>query len=108
MGKERSKKFFAHQQSNLKKQKEREEKKEKQKQQQQQQKHQEELAEAHEEVDRLESNIQVFKKNLNEALDTNSALERGNRENQAENTRLHQEIRRLQVNAARRNTRKKN
>lgn len=64
------------------------------------------MAEAHEEVERLEADIQVLQQRLGEALDTNDALERGNRENQAENTRLHQEIRRLQANAARRTTKK--
>ena len=64
------------------------------------------MTEAHGEVDRLESNIQVLQQRLDEALDTNDALKRGNRENQAENIRLHEEIRRLQ-NAARR-TRKRN
>ena len=63
------------------------------------------MAEAHGEVDRLESNIQVLEQRFGEALDTNNALERGNRENQAENTRLHKEIRRLQDAACR--TRKK-
>ena len=106
MGKVRSKKFFAREQFNLRKRKEKEEKKEKQKQQQHQL--QEELAEAHEEVERLESNVQVLQQRLDEALYTNHALERGNRENQAENTRLHEEIHRLQANATRRNTRKRN
>ena len=64
------------------------------------------MAEAHGEVDRLESNIQVLQQRLGEALDANDALERENRENQAENIRLHEEIRRLQ-NAAR-HTRKRN
>lgn len=86
MGKVRSKNFFARQQFNLRKRKEKEEKKEKQKQQQQQRQSQEELAEAHEEVERLEANIQVLQQRLGEAQDTNDALERGNRENQAENT----------------------
>lgn len=107
MGKERSKRFFARQQFSLRKRKEKEENKEKQKQQQRQQQSQEELAEAHGEVERLESNIQVLEQRLGEALDTNDALERGNRENQAENIRLHEEIRHLQTNAIRR-TRKKN
>jgi hypothetical protein len=106
MGKVRSEKFFARQQLNIRKRKEKEEKKEKQKQRQQQRQSQEELAEAHGEVDRLESNIQVLQQRLGEALDANDALERGNRENQAENIRLHEEIHRLQ-NAARR-TRKRN
>ena len=66
------------------------------------------MAEAHEEVERLETNIQVLQQRLGEAQDTNDALERGNRGNQAENTRLHQEIRRLQSNAAARRGRKKN
>ena len=106
MGKERSKRFFACQQFSLRKRKEKEENKEKQKQQQRQQQSQEELAEAHGEVERLESNIQVLEQCLGETLDTNDALERGNRENQAENIRLHEEIRHLQ-NAARR-TKKRN
>ena len=106
MEKVRSEKFFARQQLNIRKRKEKEEKKEKQKQRQQQRQFQEELTEAHGEVDRLESNIQVLQQRLGEALDTNDALKRGNRENQAENIRLHEEIRRLQ-NAARR-TRKRN
>jgi esterase/lipase len=97
MGKVRSRQFFARKQFNLRKQKEKEEKREKQKQQQQQQQLQEELAEAHEEVERLETNIQVLQQRLDEALNINHALERGNRENQAENTRLHE-----------RNTRKRN
>jgi chromosome segregation ATPase len=106
MGKVRSTKFFAHQQFNLRKREKKEEKKEKQKQQQRQRQSQEELAEAHGEVDRLEENIQVLQQRLGEALDTKDALERGNRENQAENTRLHQEIRRLQTNATRRTKKK--
>ena len=64
------------------------------------------MAKAHGEVDRLESNIQVLQQRLGEALDANDALERENCENQAENIRLHEEIRHLQ-NAARR-TRKRN
>ena len=106
MGKVRTKKFFARQQFNLRKRREKEEKKERKKEEQQRQQSQEELAEAHGEVDRLESNIQVLQQHLGEALDTNNALERGNRENQAENIRLHEKIHRLQ-NAARR-TRKRN
>ena len=108
MGKVRSKKFFAHEQFNLRKREEKEEKKEKQKQQQQQQQFQGELTEAHEEVERLETNIQVLQQSLDEALEANRALERGNRENQAESICLHKEIQCLQANARRRNTKKRN
>lgn len=100
MGKVRSKRFFARQQFSLRKRKEKEEK-------QRQQQSQEESAEAHEEVERLEANIQVLQQRLSEALDTNDALERGNRENQAENTRLHMEICHLQTNATCRTRKKK-
>ncbi len=100
MGKIRSKQFFARQQSNLRKQKEREEKEERQRQQK-------ELKEAHEEVGRLGGEVLALQRLLAEVQDNNDALEQGNRENQRENTRLHEEIRRLQANAARRQTRKK-
>jgi len=101
MGKIRSKKFFAHQQFNLKKRKERDEKKEKQRQQQQQQQLQEEAAEAHEEVERLEEEIRFLQRSLVDSQDRNDAL------NQLESNRLHEEIRRLQANATRRSTRKR-
>ena len=107
MGKTRSKQFFARQQYNLRKQKEKEEKEEKQKQQQRWQQLQEEAAKAHEEVERLEANLQILENRFEEVQDTNNALERGNRENQAESIRLHEEIRLLQ-NAARRRTKKRN
>jgi len=64
------------------------------------------LAEAHEEVERLETNIQVLQRRLIDAQVTNDALERGNRQNQAEQIQLHDEIHRLQTNAARRNKKK--
>jgi hypothetical protein len=86
MGKVRSRKFFARRQFNYRKEKEREEKQEKRKQQQQQKQFQEELAEAHEEVERLETNIQVLQQRLDDTLYTNYALERGNRENQVKIT----------------------
>lgn len=98
MGKVRSKQFFARQQFNLRKQKEREEKEERQKQQ-------EELKEAHDEVSRLEGEVHALQQLLVEVQDHNDALEQGNRENQKENTHLHEEIQRLQANAARRTTR---
>jgi ubiquinone biosynthesis protein UbiJ len=75
MGKVRTKKFFARQQFNLRKRREKEEKKERKKEEQQQRQSQEELAEAHEEVERLEADIQVLQQRLGEAQDTNRALE---------------------------------
>jgi hypothetical protein len=49
--------------------------------------------------------VQVLQRSFVEAQVRSDALERGNRENQSENIRLHEEIHRLQT---RRRTRKRN
>ena len=59
------------------------------------------MKEAHEEVNRLEGEVQALQRLFMEAQGQNEALERGNRENQRENVSLHSEIQRSQANAAR-------
>lgn len=106
MGKEKRNKFFAHQNFNKKVQKRKEER---QREEEERRKHQEkegEKQELKEENEELREQIAQLKQQVQDMQITTDALELANRENQAENTRLHEQVQRSDRNARQRQSRR--
>jgi hypothetical protein len=106
MGKEKRKKFFAHQQFNKKMERER---KHKQLEKEQQQQQEEEEAAQQQQLEELESARQQIQNLHHELVNiqiTNDALEAANRENQRELIQLNDQVRRAENNARQRQYRR--